>query len=106
MCGPWLRPLLSLCVDCKRVISVVRAVFQFDCQFHKMAEALGVASGVVAVLGMSEKILCACYQYCRAARNAKTDILEVINAVSSLKNILSDLQRLFENRTARFMDFD
>ena len=59
-----------------------------------MAEALaglGVAANVIAVVQISEQVISACYQYYRTAKDAKKDILDIINIVGGLKTTLENL---------------
>jgi hypothetical protein len=61
-----------------------------------MAEALGVAAGVIAVVQISGQIVKYCYDYFKTAKNAKEDILKVINVVGGLQSTLEMLQRLLK----------
>ncbi len=61
-----------------------------------MAEVLGVAASIIAVLQISEAVISACYQYYRTAKGAKKDIIKVINIVSDLKSTLNNLHALLD----------
>lgn len=61
-----------------------------------MAELLGVTASIIAVLQISESVISACYQYYRAAKGAKKEIVMVINTVSDLKSTLSNLHALLD----------
>ena len=62
-----------------------------------MAEALGTASSIIAVVQISEQIISACYRYYKTAKDAKRDIIDVINIVGGLKTTLDNLRILAEN---------
>jgi len=61
-----------------------------------MAELLGVTASIIAVLQISESVISACYQYYRAAKGAKNEIVMVINTVSDLKSTLNNLHALLD----------
>ena len=61
-----------------------------------MAEALGVAASVIAVIQISEQVISACYQYYRTAKDTKKDINDVINVVGGLKTTLENLRMLLD----------
>ena len=63
-----------------------------------MAEALGVAASIIAVIQISEQVAAA-YKYFTSARDTKNDILAVLNAVSGLKNVLDHLHSLIEGNS-------
>ena len=65
-----------------------------------MAEALaglGIAANVVQVIQISEQVISACYQYYRAAKDAKKDVLDIINIVGGLKTTLDNLRILLDD---------
>ena len=65
-----------------------------------MAEALaglGVAANVIAVVQISEQVVSACYQYYRTAKDARKDILDIINIVGGFKTTLENLQVLLNH---------
>lgn len=63
-----------------------------------MAEGLGVVASAIAVIQISEQVISACYQYYRTAKDAKKDIIDVINVVGGLKSTLENLRMLlYEN---------
>lgn len=64
-----------------------------------MAEGLAFTASVIAVIQISEQVVSACYQYFRSAKDAKQEILDVINVVGSLKTT-SDNLRLLANDPA------
>lgn len=68
-----------------------------------MAEALGVVGSVIAIVQISDQILSACYQYYNTAKDADSDIRNVISGVSSLKCIMEQLRILLKTyeKTAR-----
>lgn len=57
-----------------------------------MAEALGFGASVITFVQISEKILLACYNYCRTAKGAKQDVMDMINVVGGLKSTLDVLK--------------
>ena len=68
-----------------------------------MAEALagiGVAANVIAVIQISEHVISACYQYFRTIKDAKQDILDIINIVGGLKTTLENVGLLNDYRSS------
>ncbi|KAH7187724.1 hypothetical protein DER44DRAFT_125899 [Fusarium oxysporum] len=59
-----------------------------------MAEALGVASSVIAVVDLSAKVLSLCFQYSQAVRNAKDDIEKLGEEVAAFLATTKELQTL------------
>jgi len=64
-------------------------------------EAVGAAASIMQVLQISEQVVSACYQYYRAAKGAKSDILQVINIVGGLKTTLENLRPLIDTAGGR-----
>jgi Fungal N-terminal domain of STAND proteins/NACHT domain len=64
----------------------------------RMAEALGIVRGVITIVQISDSILSACYQYYNTAKDAESEIRNVVNTVSSLKCILEQLQQLLDSQ--------
>src|SRR5271170_6274610 len=56
-----------------------------------MADPLSMTASVIAVVEISNSVISHCYQYVTKAYNAQNDVLRLINVVSSLKDILDDL---------------
>lgn len=61
-----------------------------------MADPLSVAASIIAVVQISQSVVCACYDYVQTANNAEKDIMNTINIVSGLKIILDRLKNLVE----------
>ncbi|EXL39506.1 hypothetical protein FOCG_17883 [Fusarium oxysporum f. sp. radicis-lycopersici 26381] len=61
-----------------------------------MAEALGVASSVIAVVDLSAKVLSLCFQYSEAVKNAKDDIEQLCKEVATFQATTKELQTLVE----------
>ena len=64
-----------------------------------MAEVLAglsVAANVIAVIQISEQVISACYNYYKTAKDAKKDIVNVINIVGGLKTTLDNLHLLLD----------
>lgn len=59
-----------------------------------MAEALGFAVSVTAVIQISEQLVSTCYQYYRAAIDAKKDIVAIITGINALKATLDAVRIL------------
>ncbi|KAH7201200.1 hypothetical protein DER44DRAFT_436785 [Fusarium oxysporum] len=66
-----------------------------------MAEALGVASSVIAVVDLSAKILSLCLQYSREVKNAKDDIDRLHKEVAAFQNTTEKLKALLEEPRGR-----
>lgn len=66
-----------------------------------MAEVLGIAGSIIAVIQISEQVVSVCYQYFTTARDATEDIRHIIDVVSGLKSILTNLQTLINANAAR-----
>jgi hypothetical protein len=62
-----------------------------------MAEALDITEAVIGVIQISEQIVSACYHYYLSVKDAKRDILAVIDIVGSLKTTLDNLRLLLEH---------
>lgn len=60
-----------------------------------MAE-LGVVASVVTIVQLSEQILLACFEYYKTAKNAKQDILNIINVISGFQSTLKNLKTLVD----------
>jgi hypothetical protein len=60
-------------------------------------DGLSAAASVISVLQLSDRVITVCWEYCKTAKHAKKDILEVRTAVKDLKNVLDDIQMLIEN---------
>jgi hypothetical protein len=62
-----------------------------------MAEALGVAASVIAVIQISEQVISACYQYSRTAKDAKKDINDIINVVGGLNTTMRTIPTILNH---------
>ncbi|EXK24519.1 hypothetical protein FOMG_18763 [Fusarium oxysporum f. sp. melonis 26406] len=61
-----------------------------------MAEALGVASSVIAVVDLSAKVFSLCLQYSREVKNAKDDIKRLYKEVAAFQDTTEKLKALLE----------
>ncbi|KAJ4194598.1 hypothetical protein NW759_016499 [Fusarium solani] len=61
-----------------------------------MAEALGVASSVIAVVDLSAKVLSLCLQYSREVKNAKDDIERLRKEVADFQTTTQQVRDLVE----------
>ncbi|KAM0349595.1 hypothetical protein ACHAP4_010374 [Fusarium culmorum] len=61
-----------------------------------MAEALGVASSVIAVVDLSAKVFSLCLQYSREVKNAKDDIERLRKEVAGFQDTTKELKALLE----------
>src|SRR5271154_2163198 len=61
-----------------------------------MAEAIGFAGSVIAVLQVATQITVACVQYFQTAKNAKKSVPNVVNVVNGFMSVLLRLQELIE----------
>ncbi|PNP73422.1 hypothetical protein FNYG_13249 [Fusarium nygamai] len=61
-----------------------------------MAEALGVASSVIAVADLSAKVFSLCLQYSREVKNAKDDIKRLYKEVAAFQDTTEKLKALLE----------
>ncbi|EXL39519.1 hypothetical protein FOCG_17876 [Fusarium oxysporum f. sp. radicis-lycopersici 26381] len=66
-----------------------------------MAEALGIASSVIAVVDLSAKVLSLCLQYSREVKNAKDDIDRLHNEVAVFQNTTEKLKALLKEPRGR-----
>ncbi|KAF4345187.1 vegetative incompatibility het-e-1 [Fusarium beomiforme] len=66
-----------------------------------MAEALGVASSVIAVVELSVKVLSLCLQYSREVKNAKDDIERLRNEVATFEATTKGLKALLKGPRGR-----
>jgi hypothetical protein len=62
-----------------------------------MAEALGIASSVIAVVDLSAKVLSLCLQYSREVNNAKDDIERLRKEVAAFQTTTEELKSLVES---------
>jgi DNA-binding transcriptional MerR regulator len=62
-----------------------------------MAEAVGLAASVIAIINLSAKVATLCLQYSTAVGNARTDITYLQNRLSDLGTSLSGVQHLLDN---------
>ncbi|KAI8648817.1 NACHT domain-containing protein [Fusarium sp. Ph1] len=61
-----------------------------------MAEALGVASSVIAVVDLSAKVFSLCLRYSREVKNAKGDIERLHKEVADFKTTAEQVQKLLK----------
>lgn len=61
-----------------------------------MAEALGVASSIIAVVDLSAKVLSLSLQYSREAKNAKADIERLRKEVADFQTATEQVRHLVE----------
>ncbi|KAM0187028.1 hypothetical protein ACHAPI_011346, partial [Fusarium lateritium] len=61
-----------------------------------MAEALGVASSVIAVVELSAKVFSLCLQYSREVKDAKNDIERLCEELATFQVTVKELQNLVE----------
>ncbi|KAM0363089.1 hypothetical protein ACHAO7_011405 [Fusarium culmorum] len=61
-----------------------------------MAEALGVASSIIAVVDLSAKVFSLCLQYSREVKNAKGDIERLSKEVAAFQDTTKELEALVE----------
>jgi hypothetical protein len=66
-----------------------------------MAEALGVASSVIAVIDLSAKVFSLCLQYSREVKNAKDDIERLRKEVAAFHDTTGKLKALLEGPHGR-----
>ncbi|KAF5624061.1 wd40 repeat protein [Fusarium sp. NRRL 25303] len=66
-----------------------------------MAEALGVASSVIAVVDLSAKVFSLCLQYSREVKNAKDDIERLRKEVTAFQDTIKKLQTLVEGHRGK-----
>ena len=70
-----------------------------------MAEVLGVVGSVIALIEVTDAIISVCCWYIKIAKEAKQDIINVINSVSSLKGILDRLHTIAAARGLQIQEF-
>ena len=61
-----------------------------------MAEAIGVAGSVIAVVELSAKVASLCLQYSKDVKHAKGDILRLRRQVNDLGNVVDSVQQLLD----------
>ncbi|KAH7190147.1 hypothetical protein DER44DRAFT_118087 [Fusarium oxysporum] len=61
-----------------------------------MADALGVASSIIALVDLSAKVLSLCFQYSREVKNAKDDIERLRKEVAAFQATTEELKSLVE----------
>jgi predicted RNase H-like nuclease (RuvC/YqgF family) len=66
-----------------------------------MAEALGIASSVIAVADLSVKVLSLCLQYSREVKRAKDDIERLRKEVADFHATTEEVKALIEGRRGR-----
>jgi hypothetical protein len=66
-----------------------------------MAEALGVASSVIAVVDLSAKVFSLCLQYSREVKNSKGDIERLRKEVATFQDTTEKLKALLEGPRGR-----
>ncbi|KAJ4030296.1 hypothetical protein NW756_010176 [Fusarium oxysporum] len=66
-----------------------------------MAEALGVASSVIAVVDLSAKVFSLCFQYSREVKNAQDDIERLRKEVVAFQDTTEKLKALLEEPRGR-----
>jgi DNA-binding transcriptional MerR regulator len=63
-----------------------------------MAEAVGLAASVIAIIDLSVKVAKLCLQYSTAVRNAKADITRLQTRLSDLGASLEGVKELLDDR--------
>lgn len=79
--------------------------FHFSCLYLSlsiMAEALGIAGSVVAVLQVTQSVLSVIYDYNAALKGASWEVPRVKDEIEGLRNVLQSLEPLM--REAEFAD--
>lgn len=66
-----------------------------------MAEALGIASSVIAVVDLSAKVFSLCLQYSREVKNTKDDIERLRKEVAAFQDTTKELKALIEGPLGR-----
>jgi hypothetical protein len=66
-----------------------------------MAEPLGVASSVIAVVDLSAKVFSLCLQYSREVKNAKDDVERLRKEVTAFQDTTEKLKALLEGTRGR-----
>ena len=61
-----------------------------------VAEALGVAASVIAILQISEQVIKYSYEYFKSAKNAHGEIQSIVDTVSGLRAILERFQTIVQ----------
>lgn len=64
-----------------------------------MADPLSLTASIIAVIEISTGVLSCSYRYVSKVRGAENDVIKLINAVTGLKGILSDLRGLIETES-------
>lgn len=57
-------------------------------------DPLSITAGIIAVLGVTLKVLDICYEYNNSFKNASKDLSKVIEEIISLRTVLETLQQL------------
>lgn len=63
-----------------------------------MAEALGLAASVLAVLELTSKLLSLGYEYIRSAKDAPEDLRSLVDELNSLNTVLVSLESYFRDQ--------
>jgi hypothetical protein len=64
-----------------------------------MAEVLGAAASIVAVIQISEQVISACWRYYTTIKDAKKNIINIITVVSDFKRNLDNLRLLLNTKS-------
>ena len=67
-----------------------------------MAEGIGLAASVIAVLQITQSVLSICYDYSAALKGASWEVPRVKEEIEGLRNVLQSLESLM--REAEFAD--
>jgi len=59
-----------------------------------MAEALGIAASIIAVLQATSKVISICYDYKACASDSSWELPKIIDEIKGLRNVLETLERL------------
>ncbi|KAL6409891.1 hypothetical protein AUP68_06293 [Ilyonectria robusta] len=63
-----------------------------------MAEAVGLAASVIAIIDLSAKVAVLCLQYSTAVGNARADITHLQSQLDDLGTTLQGVQHLLNNQ--------
>ncbi|KAM9873934.1 vegetative incompatibility protein HET-E-1 [Verticillium dahliae] len=69
-----------------------------------MAEALGIAASVIAVVNISAKVLNLCFQYGQSVKNAPDDIAKLSNEVANFQTTTQKLRGLLEGTRGKALE--
>jgi hypothetical protein len=92
-----LKPFLILLIQCYNFVQPLE-LLKVQERFSEM-DPLSVSASIIAVLQIATSVSSFCMQYVRSAKNAKAELLRLVQELGGLQIVLTTLKQLTERGT-------